>query len=72
MSTKYQAIELNPVPGDYKKATYTSDQEKKLFQCLRSINNDTARISSHQQFMAHCNELNIIPKGFQQKILFQY
>ena len=66
--TKDPAIEWNPGPGDYKKVTYTSDKEKKLFQCLRSINNDIAHISSHQQFMAHCKELNIIPKGFQQKI----
>ena len=43
-------------------------KRKSYFSVLRSINNDPACISSHQQFMAHCKKLNIIPKGFQQKI----
>ena len=55
--TKDPAIEWNLGPGNYQKIIFTSDQEKKLFQCLRSINNDIAHISSHQQFMADSKEL---------------
>ena len=61
---KDPALECNPGPGNYQKITFTSEQEKKLFQCLRSI----ARISCPREFMAHCKELNIVPKAFQQKI----
>ena len=35
---------------------------------FKSINNDIAHISINQQFMAHCKEINIIYKGFHQKI----
>ena len=45
--TKDPAIGWNLQPGNYQKITFTSDQEKKLFQCLRSTNNDIAPISSH-------------------------
>ena len=62
------SIEPNLGPYTGNKIVFNSNEEKKLFKSSRSCNNDIARISSHRQYLTHCKKLELVPRGFQQKI----
>ena len=54
------SIESNPGPG--------STQEDKAVKLLKLIYSDIATVSSHRFYLKFCHEINIVPKGFKNKL----